>query len=118
MKRLWIAGTLILTILISGCSAMQPVYRAGIYEGNSEGYYSNIHVEVIVDEYHILEVTILDHDEIQILADIVFEEIPPRIMKRNGTDVDSIAGATYTSRSLLRAVEQALEKARIQEVQP
>lgn len=100
-------------ILLTGCQTRQPVYHAGIYIGNSEGYYSNITVAVTVDEYRILDIEILSHDEIKILADIVFDELPPRIIKKNGTDVESISGATYTSESLIRAVDKALEPARI-----
>jgi uncharacterized protein with FMN-binding domain len=101
-------------LLLTGCTKSQPVYNAGIYEGNSEGYYSNIHVSVTVDEYRIIEIQILDHQEIKILADIVFEELPPRIIKKNSTEVDAITGATYTSQSLLQAVEEALVQARLQ----
>ncbi len=111
MKRILVA-MMIMVVLITGCQNSQPVYNAGVYEGNSEGYYSNIHVSVTVDEYRIVEIHILDHQEIKILADIVFDELPPRIIKKNSSEVDSISGATYTSQSLLRAVEEALEKAR------
>ena len=113
MKKILVT-MMIVFMIMTGCSENQPVYNAGTYEGNSSGYYSNIHVSVTVDEYRIIEIKVLDHQEIKILADIVFEELPPRIMKKNGTDVEAISGATYTSESLLRAVEEALEAARIQ----
>ena len=92
---------------LTGCQEKQH-YKDGIYYGESEGYYSIIKVEVEVKHGKIYRITILEHNEPEILAQIVFEELPPRIIKNNSTNVDVISGATYTSESLLQAVESAL----------
>lgn len=99
-------------IVLSGCTESIPIYNPGSYVNESEGYHSTLNVEVTVDEFHILNITILSHEEPTILADIVFEKLPPRIIKANGVDVDVISGATYTSDALLRAVEKALTQAK------
>jgi fumarate reductase flavoprotein subunit len=112
--KFWIA-ILMLVTLTGGCAVEQPLYYPGLYQGESLGYYLPLAVAVEVDEYQILSIEVISHEEIKILADIVFDELPPRIIKKNSTDVDGVAGATYTSHSLLKAVEEALEKARRQD---
>jgi uncharacterized protein with FMN-binding domain len=79
----------------------------------AEGYYSTLNVSVTVDAYNITEIKILSHEEPQILADIVFDTLPKEIIKKNSVEVDIVAGATYTSKALLSAVEIALEQAKV-----
>lgn len=98
-------------IAISGCSSKQ-LYQDGVYIGESEGYYSTVKVQVTIQGGRIWDIQILEHEEPEILADIVFEKMPPKMMKANTNEVDVIAGATYTSQSMIEAVGNALEKGR------
>ena len=90
-----------------GCEAGE-VYKDGIYYGESDGYYSVVTVSVEVVHGHITSVNILSHEEPEDLATIVFDELPPKMIKANSWDVDVVAGATYTSESVISAVRQAL----------
>lgn len=99
-------------VSLTSCFHREKVYQSGTYIGRSKGYYSELVVSVTVDEYNITLIEILESEEPPILADVVFEKLPPKIIKKNSTDVDEISGATYTSRALLKAVEQALDEAR------
>ena len=98
--------------LFSGCSEGTEIYKPGTYINEAEGYYSTLIVEVTVNAYGIDSIIILEHEEPKVLSDIVFEKLPPRIIKSNSTDIDVISGATYTSKALLKAVEQALNQAK------
>jgi uncharacterized protein with FMN-binding domain len=98
--------------MFNGCIPTERKYAKGTYIGDSEGYYSSLIVEVEVDDYNILSIKILEDEEPPILADIVFEKLPPIIIKNNGTDVDVISGATYTSKALLDAVNKAIDESR------
>jgi len=98
--------------MLMGCSEREVEYKTGTYIGTSEGYYSEIKVEVTVDDYNIINIEILEDEEPPTLSDIVFEKLPPRIIKKNNTYIDIISGATYTSKALLDAVENALENAK------
>jgi uncharacterized protein with FMN-binding domain len=114
LKRLAsLALFIILLPVFAGCREKEVKYIPGSYENAGEGYYSTLHVLVTVDAYEIKSIEILSHEEPQILADIVFEKLPPKIIKKNGTDVDIVSGATYTSRALLDAVRKALEQAEV-----
>lgn len=99
-------------LVLSGCNQKVVQYSPGVYSNKAEGYYSILKVEVEVNQYQILDIKIISHEEPQILADIVFEKLPPKIIKANSTDVDTISGATYTSKALLEAVEKALQVAK------
>lgn len=102
-----------ISLLITvSCSKKEANYVAGSYIGEAEGYHSTLKVEVIVDEKHILSIEILEQEEAPIIADAVKSKIPPKVIKKNSTDVDIVSGATYTSKNLLKAIDQALERAK------
>lgn len=101
-----------ISLMLMSCFEREVAYKTGTYIGTSEGYYSEISVEVNVDDYNIISIEILDHEEPPTISDIVFDKLPPRIIKKNKTLIDVISGATYTSKALLDAVENALEDAR------
>ena len=98
-------------VTIGGCSS-EKLYQDGVYIGESEGYYSIVKVQVTIQGGRIWDIQILEHEEPEILAKIVFEKMPPKMMKANTNEVDVIAGATYTSQSMIEAVGDALEKGR------
>ncbi len=95
-------------IICQGCSSKDPIYKPGTYINQAEGYYSTLTVEVTLSAYAIEEINILDHQDPKVLSDIVFEKLPPRIIKAGSTDIDAISGATYTSEALLEAVKLSL----------
>jgi len=104
----------LLTIFVlCSCSEAEDKYVAGTYIGEAEGYHSIIQVEVTVDKKHIQTIRVLKHEEAPILSDVVIDEIPKKVIKKNSTDVDIISGATYTSETLLKAIDNALEEAYI-----
>ena len=68
-------------------------------------------VEVTVENEKITAVSITEiHDTAGIFESAV-EQMPPRIIQAQSTDVDTVAGATMTSRGILEAVQAALTNA-------
>lgn len=93
-------------------SAGEPVeYTDGTYEGTADGHNGEIKVEVTVSNGAIENIVITDHAETEGLSDPAFEEVPAEIMETNSTDVDTVSGATVTSKAIISAVENALEDA-------
>jgi len=86
-------------------------YVDGTYYGETTGYYSTIVVSVQIVNGHINDIEIISHEEPEVLANIVFDKLPPKMIKKNSYDVDVISGATYTSKSVIGAVENALIEA-------
>jgi uncharacterized protein with FMN-binding domain len=96
---------------MSFMSCSKHIYNAGEYVGLSDGYHSHIKVKVITNEYRILSIEIISHEEMPVISEVVFKDIPRKVIRRNTTDVDTVSGATYTSKGLLKAIDDALFKA-------
>jgi len=116
MRKLVFLITL-LTVALIACASPQTLYKAGTYQGIAEGYHSNLTVEVTTNEFKIVEIIIVEEDETPLIGEIVYAEIPKAVIKANSTKVDVVAGATYTSETLLAAIEDGLIKARIESTQ-
>ncbi|MGB3366244.1 MAG: FMN-binding protein [Acidaminobacteraceae bacterium] len=109
-----IITTLLGTLIISYSSKYSKhIYMAGEYVGIASGYNSNIEVKVVTDDYRILQIDITHHKEMPVISEVVFKNIPYRVIRENSTDVDIVSGATYTSEGLIRALDNAISKARI-----
>ncbi|MBU3091988.1 FMN-binding protein [Clostridium sp. CM028] len=114
MKKL-LGLTLIIVLATSlvSCGSKNIIYKEGIYEGNAEGHIGPIKVQIATDKYEIKEIKILEQQEIPIIANIVYEKIPVRVIKANSSEVEVVAGATYTSDGLIKAIKDGLNKAKV-----
>lgn len=83
----------------------------GTYTGVGAGLYGDIVVEVEVGNDNILAITLLSHNDTPEFAEPVFEELIPLMVKTNSTGVDIMTIASFSSRGLLAAVEDALKEA-------
>jgi uncharacterized protein with FMN-binding domain len=110
-KILKLTLAIVLVTSLVACSAKPIIYKDGTYEGNAEGHIGNIKVQVVTDQYDIKEIVILEQQETPVVADIVYEKIPARVIKENSSEVDVVAGATYTSKALIKAIRDGLSKA-------
>lgn len=102
-------------LLMMGCAADKKEYIPGTYIGIAEGYLNTVEVAVTVDEHYILKIEVLRSEDPKILMDAVLKELPQKIIKKNGTTVEGVSGATFSSESLIQAVDLALEQAIIDE---
>ncbi|WP_159433397.1 FMN-binding protein [Bacillus tuaregi] len=102
-------------LLIAGCgqaiesnAGETGIFHPGTYKEKTEGYKGPIKVSVTVDENTIKEVNIIEHRETEAITDDALEQIPHAIVERQSISVDTVAGATYTSRAIIGAVKEAL----------
>ncbi len=87
-------------------------YIDGTYQASAKGFREGLTVEVEIQNDIIISVTVIDHNEVkERYWGVPVQEIPIRIIESQSTDVDTISGATYTSRGIINAVNAALEKA-------
>lgn len=112
-KLLGLALTLVLATGLMACGARNIVYKAGVYEGNAEGHIGPIKVKIVTDKYEIKEIKILEQQENPIIAAVVYKKIPASVIKANSPEVDVVAGATYTSNGLIKAIKNGLDKAKL-----
>jgi len=114
LKRLKVFGLLFLFLWLgTACKPQEVLYYEGTYEGIGEGHHGPIRVQIQTTPYEIKKILIVEEYEMPELAKIVYEKIPERVIKANHTDVDVVAGATYTSYGLLDAIEDGLSKAKV-----
>lgn len=101
-------------LLISGCSRQPEAegkYQAGTYVGKGQGNNGEITVEVVFESEKIESVSVTDHQETAGISDPALEQIPHAIVEQQSLAIDTISGATNTSRGILEAVEDCVIQA-------
>lgn len=109
----------ILILALVGCGSSgnedpgEAIYNPGKYTAVALGHNGNIEIEVEVSETRILSVKILVHEETAGVGDLAMEELADEIVEKQTTELDTITYATESSEALLKAVEDALEQAKL-----
>lgn len=106
-KKVWAILMALLLLTASGALAM----TAGTYEAEGTGIGGTVKVAVTVSETAIEKVEVLAHSETAGICDPAIERIPAAIAEKQSLAVDTVAGATITSRAILEAAEAALTAA-------
>lgn len=114
-KIVGLALSVILVTSLASCKSQNIRYKNGSYEGSAQGHIGLIKVKIVIDKYKIKEIIILEQQETPILAEIVYKKIPPKVIESNSSEVEVVAGATYTSKSLINAIKDGLDKAKIKQ---
>ena len=116
-KTLSIILSLIMVItMLSGCGATQSstpgdaLFKPGTYTGEGKGFGGTIKVEVEVSESEILKIDFLEHGESAGISDAAFEKIPAEMIEFQTIAVDTVSGATMSSKGIIEAVTNALSK--------
>jgi uncharacterized protein with FMN-binding domain len=86
-------------------------YEDGVYQGTATGFGGDITVEVTVEEGSITQIDVLSADGEDPAYYSQAESVVEEMLRQQSTDVDTVSGATYSSRGLIEATAQALEKA-------
>ena len=88
------------------------IYVDGVYIGIADGFRPGLKVEVVVEDGLMTRVEVIDHHEKnERYWGRPMVEIPVAIIQNQSTEVDVISGATFTSKGIMTAVEEALGKA-------
>ena len=89
-------------------TAIEP--KKGAYIGEGKGVHGNIQVGVTLEGKTIKDIQVLKQDETPGVGDIAIEQITKDIIRYQSVAVDAMAGATISSKGVLAAVTQALQK--------
>jgi uncharacterized protein with FMN-binding domain len=108
----------ILFALIIGCAAStivggpvpQGSLKDGIYDGEAKDGPVKALVKITVQNQRIMDIQLIEHRtwKGKKAEDIVLD----RIIEEQSTRVDAVAGATVSSRAIMNAVENAVQKAK------
>lgn len=83
----------------------------GTYEGVGAGYNGNVVLNVTFGESAIESIEVVSSNETAHVGDIAFEPMMENIMAYTSTGVEVVSGATFSSRAVLNAVNDAAAKA-------
>lgn len=86
-------------------------YKDGVYKGSAKGYGGDIKVAVKVKGGKIHKIKILQQNESAPKSSL--KVIPRKIVKEQNTQVDAVSGATISSKAIMKAVTDALSKAKL-----
>jgi uncharacterized protein with FMN-binding domain len=113
-----ILGLILMSVMFTDCTkapliggpVMAERLEDGVYEGNYSSWPNSSRVKVTVKEGIITDVVLIHH-----WASWVGKKaepiIPLRIIEKQSANVDAVTGATNSSRVIMNAVQDALEKA-------
>jgi uncharacterized protein with FMN-binding domain len=91
---------------------VQVALGAGEYLGEGTGMGGTLIVKVKLDGNRIVSVEVLSHSETPGISDKALAALPQAIVQAQSAQVDTVSGATFTSRAVIQAVNDALGKAR------
>ena len=86
-------------------------YTAGTYTGTAEGYNGPIEVSVTFAEEKIESIEVTTSSETNHVGTPAYDILTADMIEANGSGVDSVSGATFTSRGFKEAVTAAAEAA-------
>lgn len=102
---------LICSMLIPTLALGEGNFTPGTYQGEGTGFGGALTVEVTVNETEITDVTIKGHGETASISDPAIEKIPAAIVENQSLAIDTVSGATLSSKGIIEAATKALEQA-------
>ncbi|MCG0276191.1 MAG: FMN-binding protein [Thermosediminibacteraceae bacterium] len=112
-KGFILALVLMSMLLLIGCGgSTESKWQDGTYTGEGEGNNGPVKVNVVIKSGKIDKVEVVEHKETPGICDVALERIPKAIIEKQSVEgVDTVSGATRTSKAIIEAVKSALEQA-------
>lgn len=85
-------------------------YKEGIYYGTAEGYSGDVSVAVVIQEKSIKAILIIETSDDEAFFQRAMGVVK-NVLKTQSTEVDTVSGATYSSKGILGAIQNALKQA-------
>ena len=85
-------------------------YKEGIYYGTAEGYSGNVSVAVVIQEKSIKAILITETSDDEAFFQRAMGVVK-NVLRTQRTEVDTVSGATYSSKGILGAIQNALKQA-------
>ena len=97
----------------SGAAAEEAAlaFTAGTYTASAAGYNGQVEVAVTFTESAVTAIEVVASKETEHVGDVAFAPMIADMIAANGSGVDAVAGATFSSTALRNAVNAAAEQA-------
>lgn len=89
-------------------AAAEASLAANEYIGEAQGFGGPVKVKVTMNGDQIAKIDVLSHSETAGISNAAFDAVPNAIIAAQSTEVDVATGATFTSKALIEAVNNAL----------
>jgi len=112
-----VAGTLINKNNLAGSSRISTSvssikYKDGTYTGTADGFRPGLEVAVTIKNSKIENIEIVQINDTPRFYQNVINVVPNEIIQAQSTNVDTVSGATYSSRGIINATQAALDQAK------
>lgn len=107
MKK--VLSSLLLVSLLAACGGGDTTPKTG--SATEKGYGGDVTVTVTVEGDKVTEVTYEADKETNGIGSVAAEKLAAAMVEAGTTEVDGIAGATYTSEAFIKAAKAAVEAA-------
>lgn len=87
-------------------------YADGTYTGEAQGYGGPVKMEVTIEHGQITDCTVLFAEKEDTAYFDAAQGVIDEVLDEQTAEVDTVSGATFSSRGILDAVEDALEQAK------
>lgn len=91
-------------------------FTAGTYTGKSVGYNGPVELDVTFSDSAVTAVEVKTSGETAHVGSPAFDIMIPDIVAANGSGVDGVSGATFTSRAIREAVNDAAGQAKVSDL--
>ncbi len=112
MKKM-LQGLFIGMLLVTLVACSSGSAKDEKFVGEAKGANGLVKVEVTVKKDKIEKIKVVESSETDGVSDLALKQIPDAIIKDQGLDVDAVTGASSTSKAVVDAVKNALEKSSI-----
>ena len=85
-------------------------YKEGIYYGTAEGYSGDVSVAVVIQEKSIKAILLTETSDDEAFFQRAMGVVK-NVLKTQSAEVDTVSGATYSSKGILGAIQNALKQA-------
>lgn len=96
-----------------GTADESGTYKDGTFIGTAFGYRGTVKVSVTIKKNKIKTVKVLENHDDTAYFNRAKAVLLPLIVKKQSTNVDAVSGATYSSNGIIKAVRNALSKAKV-----
>lgn len=91
--------------------AAELAFTSGTYTGTAAGYIGDVELSVTFSDTAVTAIEVVKSSETAKVGDVAYDIMIPQIIEANGTGIDAVGGATFTSRAIRNAVNNAAEQA-------
>lgn len=93
-------------------AASASLYADGTYTGEAQGYGGPVKMEVTIENGQITDCTVLSAEKEDTAYFDAAQGVIDEVLDEQTAEVDTVSGATFSSKGILGAVEDALEQAK------